>query len=86
MLRFSKLLTLKDNSEFEIEEIYPRPMFSMFFKNGKPCKWASYADKYLVFKNNLKNRLQKRYDLIHITDQSNSVYVPEIKKGQMLQP
>ena len=80
MLRFSKLLALKDNSESDIEEIYPQPIISKFFKNGKSGKWASYTDKYLVFKNHLKNRLQKRYDLIHITDQSNSVYVSEIKK------
>ena len=80
MLRFSQLLTLKDNSELEIEEIYPEPFFSKFLKNGKSGKWAAYTDKYLVFKNHLKNRLQKRYDLIHITDQSNSVYVSEIKK------
>jgi len=80
MLRFSKLLALKDNSESDIEEIYPQTIFSKFFKNGKSGKWASYTDKYLVFKNHLKNRLQKRYNLIHITDQSNSVYVSEIKK------
>ena len=53
MLRFSKLLTLKDNSELEIEEIYPQPIFSKFFKNGKSGKWAAYTDKYLVFKNHL---------------------------------
>ena len=80
MLRFSQLLTLKDESELETEEIYPQPIFSKFFKNGKSGKWAAYTDKYLVFKNHLKNRLQKRYDIIHITDQSNSVYVSEIKK------
>ena len=80
MIRFSQLLTLNHNSRLEIEEIYPQPIFSKFFKNGKSGKWAAYTDKYLVFKNHLKNRLQKRYDLIHITDQSNSVYVSEIKK------
>ena len=81
MLKFSELLYTKFNPKFEIDEIYPKPLISIFLKKGKISKWASYADKYLVFKNRIKNRLQKNYDLIHITDQSNGVYTTQIKQN-----
>ena len=81
MLKFSESLYTKFHPKFEIDEIYPKPLFSIFLKKGKISKWASYADKYLVFKNRLKHRLQKNYDLIHITDQSNGVYTEEINQN-----
>ena len=36
--------------------------------------------KYLLFNTRLRNCLKKPYDLIHIIDQSNAIYLNEIKK------
>lgn len=80
MLKFSESLYTKFHPKFEIDEIYPKPLISLFLKKGKLRKWASYTDKYLVFRNCIKYQLLKNYDLFHITDQSNTVYAKEIKK------
>ena len=80
MLRFSQMLHSKSYPKFEINEIHPKPLFLKFVNKGKLRKWAAYTDKYLIFKNQLKYQLQKKHDVIHVTDQSNSIYVPEIKK------
>ena len=74
------MLHSKSHPKFEINEIHPKPLFLKFVKKGKLRKWAAYTDKYLIFKNQLNYQLQKKHDVIHVTDQSNSVYVPEIKK------
>ena len=79
MLKFSQMLSLKSHPDIEIDEIHPNPIISNFIKHGKFWKWAAYTDKYLIFKNHLKSLLQKKYDLVHITDHSNAVYIKEIK-------
>ena len=80
MLKFSESLYTKFHPKFEIDEIYPKPLISIFLKKGKLRKWASYTDKYLVFRNRIKYRLLENYDLFHVTDQSNGVYTKEIKR------
>ncbi len=80
MLKFSEMLHSKFHQKFELEEIYPKAFFSIFLNKGRLSKWSSYIDKYLVFKNQLNNRLKEMIDIIHITDQSNTIYTSEIKK------
>ena len=82
MLRFSKLLRTKKNSQLNIKEIYPKPVITKFIKKNNLRKWASYIDKYLIFKNRLKENLNLNYCLIHITDQSNAVYLPTINNSK----
>jgi glycosyltransferase involved in cell wall biosynthesis len=80
MLKFSDLLYKNFHPKFKIDEIYPKPLISLFLKKGNLRKWASYTDKYLIFRNRIKHQLLKNYDLFHITDQSNTVYAKEIQK------
>ena len=79
MLKFSEFLQIGKNSNLDIQEMYPKSVISTFIKKGLLRKWAAYIDKYLIFKNCIKHRLEDCYDLVHITDHSNSVYVSEIK-------
>jgi glycosyltransferase involved in cell wall biosynthesis len=85
MLRFGGLLNSehRENPRFEIEECYPQPFFSKVSPGKRGKKWAAYLDKYLLFPKRMKNKLQslsKAVELVHITDHSNSVYLPQLKK------
>ena len=85
MLRFGDLLSseISGNHHLEIEEFFPQPFFSKVFPGKRWKKWGAYFDKYLLFPQKIKNRLQsfpKPIDLVHIIDHSNSVYLPQFKK------
>ena len=85
MLRFGELLTSDETkcSKFDIEEIFPTPVFTKISPFGNIRKWAAYIDKFLLFPNKLKRKLNKRKEplhLIHITDHSNAVYLPIINR------
>jgi len=85
MLRFGELLTSdKTNySNFDIEEIFPTPVFTKISPCGNLRKWAAYIDKFLLFPNKLKRKLNKRKEplqLIHIIDHSNAIYLPMINR------
>ena len=85
MLRFAGFLNSehRENPSFEIEECYPQPFFSKVLPGKRGKKWAAYLDKYLLFPQSIKNKLQslsKPVDLVHVIDHSNSVYLPQLKK------
>lgn len=85
MLRFGGLLSSNNvgDPKFEIEECFPQPFFSKISPSKRIKKWAAYLDKFLLFPQRIKNKLQslsKPADLIHIIDHSNSVYLPQLKK------
>ena len=85
MLRFGSLLNSKhrENPRFEIEECYPQSVFSKISPGKRGKKWAAYLDKYLLFPNRVKNKLQSLsypVDLVHIIDHSNAVYLPQLNR------
>ena len=83
MLRFSSLL-LENGKEMKInyKEIYPIRKLNFKQAPQKITKWLGYADKFLLFKKKYAkaiNRINKnshRNSIIHITDHSNSLYIP----------
>ena len=85
MLRFGKLLTSEQpqSLNFEIQEIFPTPVFTKISTFGKLHKWVAYVDKYLLFPKRLKRELSNRKDpihLIHIIDHSNAIYLPKLSR------
>ena len=81
MIRFGNLLSFGDYKNIKITEIFPLPrMVNLCFKS-KFKKWAGYIDKYIIFPKKIEGLLKKKsYDLIHIIDHSNSVYLKKISK------
>jgi glycosyltransferase involved in cell wall biosynthesis len=85
MLRFGKLLASEQTQSlhFEIQEIFPTPVFTKICPIGKLRKWAAYVDKYLFFPKRLKKEFLSTKDsvsLIHIIDHSNGIYLPILKQ------
>jgi glycosyltransferase involved in cell wall biosynthesis len=85
MLRFGNLLASQQlkSLHFEIQEIFPTPVFTKIFPFGKFRKWVAYIDKYLLFPRRLKKEFLSPKDslsLIHIIDHSNAVYLPLLKR------
>jgi glycosyltransferase involved in cell wall biosynthesis len=83
MLHFGKLLTSEQlkNFSFEIQEVFPTPLFTKVCPIGKLRKWAAYVDKYLLFPKRLKREFLSPKDpvhLIHIIDHSNAIYLPKL--------
>ena len=85
MLRFGKLLASEQpqSVHFEIQEIFPTPVFTKICPFGKLRKWAAYIDKYLLFPRRLRRELKSRKNpvhLIHIIDHSNAIYLPQMER------
>ncbi|MDC1490398.1 glycosyltransferase [bacterium] len=85
MLRFGKLLASEQpqNLNFEIQEIFPTPVFTKICPFGKLRKWAAYLDKFLFFPKKLEKEIispKNPVSLIHIIDHSNAVYLPLLKR------
>ena len=85
MLRFGKLLASEQSQSlnFEIQEIFPTPVFTKICPFRKLRKWAAYVDKYLLFPRRLKKEFlspKGSVSLIHIIDHSNAVYLPLLKR------
>lgn len=59
------------------EMITPRPVFGTFRAAGPLVgKWLAYIDKFLLFRLQLRRRLQRGdVSLVHICDHSNAMYV-----------
>lgn len=45
---------------------------------GPLRKWRSYVDKFAIFPRRLR-AMKRNYDLVHILDQGNGMYVPHVK-------
>ena len=82
MIQFGKILSsYKDNSEINFYESYPLPVFGKFSYIKKFQKWFGYIDKLVLFSTKLNKILnEKSYDIVHITDHSNAIYLPHILK------
>ena len=82
MLRFGELLASGiANYNFIISEVFPRSNLQKFCFGSKLRKWAGYLDKYFIFGKRIESLFKNNsYDLIHIIDHSNSVYLPKLTK------
>lgn len=86
MLRFSSFL-MKYGKEIDInyKEIYPHRKLNFKHAPKKIKKWLGYADKFIIF----PKKFQKEFTcitkkaseniVVHITDHSNSHYIPKKK-------
>ena len=80
MIRFGNLLasSIADYGVV-VSEAFPKSKMQRFCFGSKFKKWAGYIDKYFFFQKKIESLLQlTRFDLIHIIDHSNSVYLPKI--------
>ena len=59
----------------EVELITPGAFFGRWHRGGTAGKWLGYIDKYLLFPWVLR-RAARRFDLVHVCDHSNSMYLP----------
>jgi glycosyltransferase involved in cell wall biosynthesis len=78
MLRYSRML--RDELirlGCDVDLIKP-PVVINKRQSGPVSKWLGYVDKYVLFRQELE-RTAAKYDIIHVTDHSNAVYVPWIK-------
>jgi glycosyltransferase involved in cell wall biosynthesis len=81
MIRFGNLLSLGDYKNIVITEIFPLPRMINLCVKSNFKKWAGYIDKYIIFPRKIEALLKKKsYDIIHIIDHSNSVYLKKISK------
>ncbi|HKO20240.1 MAG TPA: glycosyltransferase, partial [Acidobacteriaceae bacterium] len=60
-----------------VEVIRPGAVFGRRARKPLLRKWLAYIDKYLLFPMKLRNAVQG-FDLVHICDQSNSMYLPHV--------
>ena len=88
MLRFSNLLSSYiPKSKIQFKEVFPVPKFQSLFNRPTLKKWGGYLDKYFLFPKRLCKLLQHKknnFDLVHIIDHSNSVYLPKISECPVL--
>ena len=81
MIRFGNLLSSGDYKNIEITEIFPLPRMINLYVKSNFKKWAGYIDKYIIFPRKIEALFKKKsYDIIHIIDHSNSVYLKKISK------
>ncbi len=64
----------------QVEMIHPQPVFGNLVRRSGVRKWLGYIDKYLMFPPVLRSR-SRGFDLVHICDHSNAVYLPHTKGG-----
>ena len=82
MLRFGNLLASDfSNKGIEVSEVFPKSNIQKFCSGTKIRKWAGYLDKYFLFQKRLDTLLKdKSFDIIHIIDHSNSIYLPKLSR------
>jgi glycosyltransferase involved in cell wall biosynthesis len=79
MLRFASLL----ESEFSkrghlVQLIQPLPFLGKFGRKFSSVqKWLGYLDKFVIFPLRLR-KIKKKFDVVHICDHSNAMYVRHI--------
>lgn len=81
MLRFSNLLrSYIPKSKIRFKEVFPTPKFQSLCNRPIFKKWGGYLDKYVLFPRRISKLLSNNnfhINLIHITDHSNSIYLPK---------
>ena len=76
MLRYADMLCRQMTERgHEVEVIQPGPVVGDLARRGILRKWLGYVDKYILFPAKLRAR-SRGFDLVHICDHSNSVYLP----------
>jgi len=82
MIRFSDLLTSNfSNCGINHTEMHPNSCISKFCTTPKLRKLGGYLDKYFIFPKKIESLVNRNsFDLIHILDHSNSVYLPKLSK------
>lgn len=63
--------------------VKPRPFFSRIARSAGLSKYLGYIDKFVLFPFRLR-RVAAEYDLVHITDHSNSMYLRMVYKKPRL--
>jgi glycosyltransferase involved in cell wall biosynthesis len=75
MLRYSEMLQTQLSGRGHVAElIRPAPLFGRLSGRRTLRKWLGYLDKFLIFPWQLR-RLSAGFDLVHICDHSNSMYL-----------
>lgn len=82
MIRFSDLLTSNfSDCGINHTEMCPNSCISKFCTGTKLRKLGGYLDKYFIFPKKIESQLNRNsFDLIHILDHSNSVYLPKLSQ------
>ena len=66
-------------SGIEVELIQPKPFFGRIkFAGAFVSKWLAYIDKFLLFPRELRHKLSRPVQIVHICDHSNAVYTKGI--------
>ena len=69
----------------EAELIQPQPFFGQIkFAGSFVSKWFAYIDKFLLFPRELRRRLSRSVQVVHICDHSNAVYTKKIRATPVL--
>ena len=75
MLRYPEILRRQMALRgHQVETIQPRPILGDLVAQPTLSKWLSYIDKYIFFPCRLRRRA-KDFDLVHVCDHSNSMYL-----------
>jgi glycosyltransferase involved in cell wall biosynthesis len=78
MLRFASLMERELKAQgHSVELLQPAAYLGRLPVNRGLGKWFGYVDKFLLFPFKLK-RAKSKYDLIHICDHSNAIYVKHV--------
>src|SRR6516165_3208909 len=63
-----------ENHGHDVTVIRPKPVFARISRHPSIRKYLGYLDKFIVFPPMLA-KVAREYDLIHILDHSNSMYL-----------
>ena len=82
MNRFSDLLTSNfSDCGIHSTEVRPTSYISKFCSTPKLIKLGGYLDKYFIFPKKIETLVKRKsFNLIHILDHSNSIYLPKLSK------
>jgi glycosyltransferase involved in cell wall biosynthesis len=68
---------------YQVSLAVPQPFFSRLTRHHGLKKYLGYIDKFLLFPPRLR-RLAKSFDLVHVLDHSNSMYLRTVRKTPSL--
>ncbi|MGA9668236.1 MAG: glycosyltransferase family 1 protein [Terracidiphilus sp.] len=74
--------TLKERGH-HVDLIKPEPFLARLTRNPFLSKYLGYLDKFLLFPPRLR-RMAKKYDLVHVADQANSMYLNVVRNRPRL--
>jgi glycosyltransferase involved in cell wall biosynthesis len=82
MLRFAVLMERELKAQgHSVKLLQPEPYLGRLFSvTGGLGKWLGYVDKFLLFPIRLK-RVKQNYDVVHICDHSNAMYVKHLAES-----